>query len=442
MSLTLVVTMMLGFALSISIAVSIGGAGMLGIALFDPERLVLAPKEMFTAIDKFPLAAIPFFILAGNLMETGGISRRLVDFAKSLVGGVQGGLPMTCVLTCMIFAAVSGSSVATTFAIGAVLIPALIKHGYPTPYAAALQATSAELGVIIPPSIPMILYGVSAEVSIGELFIAGFGPGLLIGGALMLFVHLYCRFKGWGKNDGDGRLGVGKASLNAAWALLMPVIILGGIYGGIFTPTEASVVAVFYALIVGMLIHRELSFKDVLPVLRKSVISSAVIMFIIANAGLFAFIITRAGVPEAIGEWLSEVLQSPLWFLLGVNAALFVIGMFIETSAAIIVLAPILVPVAIHFGVDPVHFGTIMVVNLALGMITPPFGVNLFAACTVAKISLDQIVKHLIPFVLVIISCLMLITYIPSISLALRDLVFAAPAADIGPVPAPAIGPQ
>ena len=442
MSLTLLVTMMLGFALSISIAVSIGGAGMLGIALFDPERLVLAPKEMFTAIDKFPLAAIPFFILAGNLMETGGISRRLVDFAKSLVGGVQGGLPMTCVLTCMIFAAVSGSSVATTFAIGAVLIPALIKHGYPTPYAAALQATSAELGVIIPPSIPMILYGVSAEVSIGELFIAGFGPGLLIGGALMLFVHLYCRFKGWGKNDGDGRLGVGKASLNAAWALLMPVIILGGIYGGIFTPTEASVVAVFYALIVGMLIHRELSFKDVLPVLRKSVISSAVIMFIIANAGLFAFIITRAGVPEAIGEWLSKVLQSPMWFLLGVNAALFVIGMFIETSAAIIVLAPILVPVAIHFGVDPVHFGTIMVVNLALGLITPPFGVNLFAACTVAKISLDQIVKHLLPFVLVIIGCLMLITYIPSISLALRDLVFAAPTADIGPVPAPAIGPQ
>jgi tripartite ATP-independent transporter DctM subunit len=298
------------------------------------------------------------------------------------------------------------------------------------------------LGVIIPPSIPMILFGVSAEVSIGELFIAGFGPGLLIGLVLMLFVHLYCRYKGWGLRDGDGRLGVGRATVQAGWALLMPVIILGGIYGGIFTPTEASVVAVFYALIVGMLIHRELSFKDMLPVLRKSVISSAVIMFIIANAGLFAFIITRAGVPEAIGEWLSEVLKSPMWFLLGVNAALFVIGMFIETSAAIIVLAPILVPVAIHFGVDPVHFGTIMVVNLALGMITPPFGVNLFAACTVAKISLDQIVKHLIPFVLVIIACLMLITYIPSISLALRDLVFAAPAAAISPVPAPAIGPQ
>ena len=441
MTTTMLVTMVLCFALTVSVAVSIGLASILGIQVSNANMLI-SVKEMFASINKFPLAAIPFFILAGNLMETGGISRRLVEFAKSIVGGVQGGLPMTCVLTCMIFAAVSGSSVATTFAIGAVLIPALIKHGYPTPYAAALQATSAEMGVIIPPSIPMILYGVSAEVSIGELFIAGFGPGLLIGGALMLFVHLYCRYKGWGKNDGDGRLGVGKASLNAAWALLMPVIILGGIYGGIFTPTEASVVAVFYALIVGMLIHRELSFKDVLPVLRKSVISSAVIMFIIANAGLFAFIITRAGVPEAIGEWLSKVLQSPMWFLLGVNAALFVIGMFIETSAAIIVLAPILVPVAIHFGVDPVHFGTIMVVNLALGMITPPFGVNLFAACTVAKISLDQIVKHLLPFVLVIIGCLMLITYIPSISLALRDLVFAAPTADIGPVPAPAIGPQ
>jgi tripartite ATP-independent transporter DctM subunit len=441
MSTTLLVTMMLAFAFSISIAVAIGGAAMLGLAVFDPARLVLAPKEMFTAIDKFPLAAVPFFILAGNLMETGGISRRLVDFAKSIVGGVQGGLPMTCVLTCMIFAAVSGSSVATTFAIGAILIPALIKHGYPTSYAAALQATSAELGVVIPPSIPMILFGVSAEVSIGELFIAGFGPGLLIGGALMLFVHLYCRWKGWGKTDGDGRLAVGTATVKAAWALAMPVIILGGIYGGVFTPTEASVVAVFYALVVGMVIHRELSWRDVLPVLRKSVISAAVIMFIIANAGLFAFLITRAGVPEAIGEWLTEVLRSPMWFLLGVNAALFVIGMFIETSAAIIVLAPILVPVARHFGVDPVHFGTIMVVNLALGMITPPFGVNLFAACTVAKISLDQIVKHLVPFVAVVIGCLMVITYVPGISLTLRDLVYPNAAAAYAPVPSPTPSP-
>ncbi|MDO9149563.1 MAG: TRAP transporter large permease [Hydrogenophaga sp.] len=440
MPLTLLITMMVCFAFSISIAVAIGSSAVLGIALFDPNQLILVPKEMFSAIDKFPLLAIPFFILAGNLMETGGISRRLVDFAKSLVGGVQGGLPMTCVLTCMIFAAVSGSSVATTFAIGAILIPALVKHGYPVGYAASVQATSAELGVIIPPSIPLILFGVAAEVSIGELFIAGFGPGLLIGVTLMIFVHLWCRYKGLGKNDGDGRLGVWPATLNAGWALLMPVVILGGIYGGIFTPTEASVIAVFYALVVGLVIHRELKLADIVVVLRKSVISSAVIMFIIANAGLFAFLITRAGIPDAIGQWLTAVLQSPGMFLLGVNVALFVIGMFIETSAAIIVLAPILVPVAIYFGIDPVHFGIIMVVNLALGMITPPFGVNLFAACTVARISLDRIIGHLLPFVMVIIGCLMVITYVPSISLALRDAVFDKPPV-VQPVIGPAIGP-
>ena len=424
MSIVMVCTMVLCFALTISVAVSIGLASILGIQASNANMLI-SVKEMFSSINKFPLAAIPFFILAGNLMETGGISRRLVEFAKSIVGGVQGGLPMTCVLTCMIFAAVSGSSVATTFAIGAILIPALIKHHYPVGYAAALQATSAELGVIIPPSIPMILYGVSAEVSIGELFIAGFGPGLFIGLALMLFVHLYCRWKGWGKNDGEGRLPFGKAAWQAGWALLMPVIILGGIYGGIFTPTEASAVAVFYALIVGMVIYREIKIVDLMVILRKSVLSSAVIMFIIANAGLFAFLITRAGVPDAIGRYLEAVLQSPALFLLGVNAALFVIGMFIETSAAIIVLAPILAPVAIHFGIDPVHFGLIMVVNLALGMITPPFGVNLFAACTVAKISLDKIVVYLIPFVLVILACLMVVTYVPQLSLFLRDLVYA-----------------
>jgi len=278
--------------------------------------------------------------------------------------------------------------------------------------------------VIIPPSIPMILFGVAAEVSIGELFIAGVGPGLLIGGALMLFVWLWCRWKGWGKDDGDGRLSFGRATLQAGWALLMPVIILGGIYGGIFTPTEASAVAVAYALLVGMVIYREIGISDLYPILKKSVVSSAVIMFIIANAGLFAYLITRAGVPDAIGQWLKVVLEIPLLFLLGVNAALFVIGMFIETSAAIIVLAPILVPVAMHFGIDPVHFGIIMVVNLALGMITPPFGVNLFAACTVARISLDRIIGQLVPFVLVVLTCLMVITYVPPISLALRDLVY------------------
>jgi len=424
MPTTMFVTMVLCFALSISVAVSIGLASLVGAWQADLNLLAIV-KEMFGAINKFPLAAIPFFILAGNLMESGGISARLVEFAKSIVGGVQGGLAATCVLTCLIFAAVSGSSVATTFAIGAILIPALIRHGYPTPFAAALQATSAELGVIIPPSIPLILYGVAAEVSIGELFISGFGPGLLIALALMAFVVVYARIKGYGKGDREGRLSVLTATRRAALALLMPVIILGGIYGGVFTPTEASVVAVFYALVVGVGIYRETKVADLPRVLRKSVISSAVIMFIIANAGLFSYLITRAGVPEAIGAFLVEWLRSPVLFLLGVNAALFVVGMFIETSASIIVLAPILAPVALHFGIDPVHFGVVMVVNLALGMITPPFGVNLFAACTVARISLDQIVTRLLPFVLVVLACLLVITYVPVLSIGLRDLVYA-----------------
>ncbi len=424
MTTTMLFTMVLCFALSISVAVAIGLSSIVG-AWQSNVNLLTIVKEMFGAINKFPLAAIPFFILAGNLMETGGISARLVEFAKSIVGGVQGGLAATCVLTCMIFAAVSGSSVATTFAIGAILIPALIRHGYPVNFAAALQATSAELGVIIPPSIPMILYGVSAEVSIGELFIAGFGPGLLIGGMLMLFVVVYARWKGYGKKDHEGRLPFLVATRRAILALLMPVIILGGIYGGIFTPTEASVVAVFYALVVGVGIYRETKIADLPRVLQKSVISSAVIMFIIANAGLFSFLITRAGIPDRIGAFLVEWLQTPALFLIGVNAALFVIGMFIETSASIIVLAPILAPVAQHFGVDPVHFGIIMVVNLALGMITPPFGVNLFAACTVAKISVDKIISRLVPFVLVILACLLVITYVPPISIGLRDLVYA-----------------
>ena len=335
---------------------------------------------MFTAIDKFPLAAIPFFILAGNLMETGGISRRLVDFAKSLVGGVQGGLPMTCVLTCMIFAAVSGSSVATTFAIGAILIPALIRHGYPKPWAAALQATSAELGVVIPPSIPMILYGVAAEVSIGELFIAGFGPGLLIGGALMLSVFLYCKWQGWGRNDGDGRMPLRTAAIDVgALVAALLVFFLGKAVVGPWLGGAASADALDRITdLTGLLFGRGLLRRagdhsaravgaaaagDVraddaghhprrhlrrclhadrsvgrrrvlcpdrrhvrvprsrsegrLARLKRSVISSAVIMFIIANAGLFAYLITRAGIPEQIGAFLKESLQTPQFFLLG-----------------------------------------------------------------------------------------------------------------------------
>ncbi|HET8725908.1 MAG TPA: TRAP transporter large permease [Alphaproteobacteria bacterium] len=412
------------FALSVPIAIAIAAASIGGVALFTPMPLIVVAQKMVTTIDSFPLMAIPFFILAGNLMEAGGISKRLVEFAKAVVGGVQGGLACSCVLTCMIFASVSGSSVATTFAIGAIVIPAMYRHAYPKEFATSLQATSAELGVIIPPSIPMILYGVSAEVSIGELFIAGIGPGLLIGAALTLYVYVTCKLNGWGREDGDDRLPLWTATRRAALALLMPVIIIGGIYQGVFTPTEAGVIAVFYALVVGMVFYRTITWSDLGRVLNKSVISSSIIMLIIAAAGLFSFLITRAGVPAAAGAWLSGVIDSGWQFLMVVNLFLFVVGMFIETSAAIIVLAPILAPVAMHFGVDPVHFGLIMVVNLAMGMVTPPFGVNLFAACQVAGIGLERVVPRLIPFVLVIGMCLMVITYVPGISLFFRNFFY------------------
>ncbi len=424
MSGAMLSVMLVLFAAAVPVAVAIGIAAVWGIAGYTSFPLVVAAQQLFVSLDKFPLAAIPFFILAGNLMDVGGISRRLVDFAKSIVGGVQGGLPCTCIVTCMIFAAISGSSVATTFAIGAIMIPALVKHGYPVPFAAALQATAAELGVIIPPSIPMILFGVTTQTSIPELFMAGFGPGFLIGGALIATVLVWCRIKGWGKRDGEGRLPFRVALRQAGWALFMPVVVLGGIYGGVTTPTEASVIAVAYAIIVGMFIHRELGWRDLYGITRKSVISSAVIMFIIACAGLFSWLLNRQGVPDIAAAWLVQTFDGPGWFLLGVNLFLFVVGMFVETSASIIVLAPILQEAAERFGIDGVHFGTIMVVNLALGMITPPFGVNLFAAAQVAGTSIDQMMRYLPVFIGVIFACLMVITYVPAVAMFLPNLVF------------------
>lgn len=420
----MLVSMLLFFVLTVPVAIAVGLANMAGVAWEGRMTFLVIAQQLYAALDKYPLVAVPFFILAGNLMESSGMSSRMVEFAKSLVGGVQGGLACSCVLTCMIFAAVAGSSVATTFAVGAILIPAMVRHGYPAPFAASLQASAAELGVIIPPSIPMILFAVSTDTSVGELFVAGIGPGLLIGGALMLYVWLYARRHGLGLQDGVGRLGVWTAFRQAWLALLMPVIILGGIYGGIFTPTEASAVSVVYALIVSMVIYRSVKWSDLSKVLHRSVVSTAVIMFIIANAGVFGFLLNRTGIPAALGTWLGELFSSPVLFLMGINAALFVVGMFVETSASIVVLAPLLLPVAVQFGIDPAHFGIIMVVNLALGMITPPFGVNLFAACSVAGISLEKLVRPLLPFVAAILVCLMLISYVPEVSLWARDLVY------------------
>jgi tripartite ATP-independent transporter DctM subunit len=424
MSGPLLILMVLLLAVGIPIAVSVGLASILTIHFFSSLPPVLIGQQFYVAIDKSALVAIPFFILAGNIMEIGGISQRLIDFAKAAVGEVRGSLGLTCVLACMIFAAVSGSGTATTFAIGAIMIPALQKHGYPTPWAASLQATSAELGVIIPPSIPLILYGVAADVSIGELFVASAVPGLVVALALMVYVLVWTRLTRAPIREGTDRLPLGRALRRATFALLMPVIILGGIYSGVFTPTEASVVAVFYALLVAMAVHREMRAGDLATVLYRTVVSSTIIMFIIAAAGLFSFLISRSGAPALVTAMLIDTLDSRVMFLIGVNLFLLLVGMFIEGAAAIIVLAPILVPVAMAFGVDPVHFGIIMVVNLAIGFVTPPFGVNLFAAATVAKIPVDRMFGTILPFVATVVVALGLITFLPELSLTLRDLVY------------------
>lgn len=424
MNLAIGLSLIILFAVGVPIAVSILLASIIGIEYFSNLPLLMVPQQMFVGLDHFPLMAIPFFILAGNLMAGGGISSRLVDLAKSIVGGVQGGLAMSCVLTCMMFAAVSGSSVATTFAIGAILIPAMVRHGYPKPLAASIQASSAELGVLIPPSIPLILFGVSTNTSIGQLFIAGIGPGLLIGCALLVFLYVFCKLRGYGLQDREDRSEFLVAFRRAWAAMLMPVVVIGGIYGGVFTPTEAAAVAVFYALIVGGLVYRELTLADLGPILRQSVLSTAAVMLIIAAAALFSFLISRSGLPREVADWVTAVFDSPWAFLLAVNILLLGVGMFIETGAAILVLAPILTPIAIQFGIHPVHFGLVMVVNLALGMVTPPLGVNLFAACAVAKISIDQMLPHLVRFVLVVLTCLMAITYMPWISMGLVNLLY------------------
>lgn len=426
MNAAIAVSLIIFFLMGVPIAVSIGLSAIVGIEIEGRLPLLLIAQRMFVGLDSFPLMAIPLFILAGNLMSASGISLRLVNLAKACVGGIQGGLACSCVLTCLMFASVSGSSVATTFAIGSILIPAMVRHGYPKPFAASIQASSAELGVLIPPSIPLILYGVSTDTSIGKLFLAGLGPGLLVATALIALVIIICRLRGLGLKDSEETTKLNSALWAALPALVVPVVIIGGIYSGIFTPTEASAVAVASAIIIGMGCYRELKLKDFPAVLRKTMVSSAAIMLIISAAALFSFLISRSGLPGEIALWFSSVFDSKMTFLLAVNVLLLVVGMFIETSAAILILAPILTPIAIQFGVNPVHFGLIIVVNLALGMITPPLGVNLFAACSVAKITLEKIIPQLVWFVLTIIICLLLITYIPAISLFPVELFYGS----------------
>lgn len=426
----LTASMLIFFTCAVPIAVTLGmvsAMAMYGSGI--PLQAMI--QRMFAALDSFPLTAIPFFILAGALMEVSGISTRLVNFAQSLVGRATGGLGLVAVLSAMFFAAISGSSAATTAAIGGILIPAMAARGYSRPFATSVQASSGELGVIIPPSIPMIIFALTAgvPVSIGDLFLAGILPGLLVAGGLMLTVYLVSKRKGYGRAkpgaSGDGlgpQPGVWESFKAAILPLMLPVLILGGIYGGVFTPTEAAAAAVCFALIIGVVVFRTITVEKLVTALRSSLLNTVVILLIISAASVFGWVLTANRIPELISQVFVSISDNPLVFLLLINLLLLLVGMFLETGAAITVLAPILTPVALKMGIDPIHFGIVMIINLAVGMTTPPVGVNLFVACQVAGLRIEHIIRSMLPFYLSLLICLAIITYVPGLTLWLPQL--------------------
>jgi C4-dicarboxylate transporter DctM subunit len=410
----LLVLMLIG--LPVAFALAMAAALTLQQGALMP--LLIVPQEMIRSVNSFTLLAIPFFILAGYLMQGGGISRRLVDFSNALVGASRGGLAIVAIVTSLFFAAISGSGTATTAAVGSILIPAMIAQGYSREFAAANQAASGALGVIIPPSIPLILYAIAANASVGDMFLAGILPGLLVALSLVL----YARFRSGDVAHAPVRRAslaeVGVAGARASLAIAMPVIILGGIYGGIVTPTEAAVIAVVYSLVVGVFIYREIAPASLPGIFLKSAVTSASVLIIISAAGLYGRVIQRLGVPALMSDWATAAIDSRIVFLILVNLLLLVAGMFLEAAAAILIFVPILLPIALGFGVDPVHFGVIMVVNLAMGMFTPPVGLNLFVAAQISGAGIARLSRAVLPFVLLVLANVLLISFWPWLSLA------------------------
>lgn len=419
MAILLFGALILLLAVGVPVTFSLGLAAVATIWFGDIMPMLIVPQEMIRSINSFPLLAIPFFILAGDLMQRGGISHRLVEFSRTLVGSMNGGLAMVSIVTSAFFAAISGSGAATTAAVGAILIPAMMSQGYSASYASANQAASGALGVIIPPSIPLILYAIAANQSVGDMFAAGFLPGFVVVGALMLYAYSHALKHPTARDEPASFIEILRAGWKAILALLMPGLILGGIYGGIVTPTEAAVIAVVYSFIVGTVIYRELPLKEIPHILRRSAVTSAVVVSIIATAGLYGRIILSLQIPAQISDLVLSLIESPWMFAILVNVLLLFVGMFLEAAAAILIFTPILLPIALKLGFDPVHFGIIMVVNLAMGMFTPPVGLNLFIASQISRVSITQLTRAILPFVALMLAVLMVISFIPWLSLAL-----------------------
>jgi C4-dicarboxylate transporter, DctM subunit len=422
----LFICMFLFMAIGIPVAISLGLASLLTIAFFSQDSIASMSIKLFETSEHYTLMAIPFFVLAGNLMSTGGVAKRMVRFAIAAVGHLRGGLAIASILACMLFAAVSGSSPATVVAIGSIVIAGMVKNGYTKEFAAGVICNAGTLGILIPPSIVMVVYAAVTEVSVGRMFMAGVVPGIMLG--LMLMVAVWWRAgtlqitppaKASGKE-------VFQAFRDSMWGLALLVIIMGGIYGGVFTPTEAAAVSAVYALVVAVWVYRDLRIRDLPEVFLESAKTTVMIMFIVANALLFAHVLTTERIPQAIAEQILAVGMSPWMFLLVVNIILLIAGNFMEPTGIILILAPILFPIAIKLGIDPIHLGVIMVVNMEIGMVTPPVGLNLFVTSGVTGMNLVQVTRAALPWLMVLLVFLVLVTYIPAISLALPNAMFGA----------------
>jgi len=410
--------------LGVPVAVALAGASMVFIAVSGTAPDLVVLHRMINGIDSFPLLAIPFFILAGNLMNTAGITERIFDFAKALVGWLRGGLGHVNIGASVIFAGMSGAAVADAGGLGTIEIKAMRDQGYPPDFAVGVTAASSTIGPIIPPSLPMVIYGVMSSASIGQLFAAGLIPGLLMAVALMVMVAWYARARGYPR-DARFSLGrLGRTFARAFLSLLTPVIIVGGILSGVFTPTEAAIAAVAYALVLGVAVYRTLTWRRLWRVSLDTIETTAVILFIVAAASIFAWILTSNRVTEQFAAFVLGFTESEVVILLTITLILLIVGCFMETIAAITILVPVLLPVVVQLGIDPVHFGVVMVLNLMLGLLTPPVGMVLYVLSRVSGLTFERCFLATAPFLVPLVIVLLLVTFVPALSMWLPTLVY------------------